>query len=74
MGINMDDVFAKLGRATQGVEDDMTKFMDTMDSSNSTDLMELQRFMQKWTIATQVQSNTLKTLGEGIKSTVQNIR
>ena len=74
MALNIDAVFAKLGQATEKVGDDMADFMNTMDSSNTVDVMKLQQMMQKWSIATQVQSNTIKTIGEGIKSTVQNIR
>ncbi len=74
MSLNMDAVFSKLGQATQKVEDDIASHMETMDSSNTTDVLKLQQMMQKWTIATQVQSNTVKTIGDGIKSTVQNIR
>ncbi len=74
MSLNMDAIFSKLGEATQNVEDDIASHMETMDSSNTTDVLKLQQMMQKWTIATQVQSNTVKTIGDGIKSTVQNIR
>ena len=74
MALNMDAVFAKLGEATQNMESEIRSHTKTMDSANTTDVMKLQQMMQKWTIATQVQSNTMKTIGEGIKSTVANIR
>jgi len=74
MKLNMDAVFQKLGQATESVEKDMRSHMETMDAANTMDVMKLQQMMQKWTIATQVQSNTIKTIGDGIKSTVQNIR
>lgn len=74
MAVNLDAVFSKLGQAANKVEDKMTQHMETMDSANTVDIMKLQQMMQKWTIATQLQSNTIKTIGEGIKSTVANIR
>jgi type III secretion apparatus needle protein len=74
MTLNIDQVFSKLGEATQGLEGKISDFMGEMDSANTADVMKLQHMMQKWTVATQVQSNTIKTIGEGLKSTVQNIR
>jgi type III secretion protein F len=74
MSLNMDAVFQKLGQATQNLEGDIAKHVESMDPSNTMDVLKMQQMMQKWTIATQVQSNTVKTIGDGIKSTVQNIR
>ena len=74
MSLNMDAVFSKLGQTTEKIEGDIKSHTETMDSSNTADMLKLQQMMQKWTVATQVQSNTMKTIGEGIKSTVQNIR
>lgn len=74
MALNLDAVFTKLGESTQNIEDQMVGHMETMDSANTVDIMKLQQMMQKWTIATQLQSNTIKTVGEGIKSTVANMR
>ena len=74
MTLNMDAVFNKMGQATQEVEDNIASFMDSMDPSNTTDVLKLQQMMQKWTIATQLETNVVKTIGDGIKSTVQNIR
>ena len=74
MALNMDAVFSKLGQATTNLEDDISTFTGKMDSGNTEDVMKLQQMMQKWSIAMQVQSNTMKTIGDGIKSTVQNIK
>ena len=74
MTLNLDNIYNKLGETTRSIEDDIAQHLETMDSSNTSDVLRLQQLMQKWSIATQVQSNTLKTIGEGIKSTVQNIR
>jgi len=74
MTLNLDNIYNKLGQTTSSIEDEIAEHLQTMDSSNTTDVLKLQQLMQKWSIATQVQSNTLKTIGEGIKSTVQNIR
>lgn len=47
---------------------------NSMDSSSDEDTQELQQMMQKWTISTQLQSESEKTVSTGIKSTVKNIR
>lgn len=74
MTLNMDAVFEKLGEATSQIEDDINSELETMDPSNTTDMLKMQQLMQKWSLAVQVQSNTTKTIGDGLKSTVQNIR
>jgi type III secretion apparatus needle protein len=72
--LNMDDVFSKLGSSTETLESDIKTKLGSFDPSDPAAMIEMQLAMQKWTIATQVQSNTIKTIGEGIKSTVQNMR
>ena len=74
MALNMDDVFQKLGEATESVENEITDLLENMDTSNTKQVLELQQYMQKWSITIQTQSNTFKVIGDGIKSTVQNIR
>jgi type III secretion protein F len=74
MALNMDDVFQKLGEATESVENEITDLLENMDTSNTKQVLELQQYMQKWSITIQTQSNTVKVIGDGIKSTVQNIR
>jgi len=74
MTLNMDAVFSKLGQATEKLESDLSSQVTNMDPSNPTDLLKMQQMMQKWTMATQLQSNTLKSLGDCMKSTIQNMR
>jgi hypothetical protein len=70
----MDAIFNKLGESSSSIESEIKKHSESMDPANHVDVIKLQQMMQKWTIAIQIQSNTLKTIGDGIKSTVQNIR
>ncbi len=74
MSLNMDAVFQKLGEATQSVEDKITQQINNMDPSNTADVLKLQQLMQRWSIAVQIQTNTVKTISEGLRATVQNIR
>ncbi|MBF0103128.1 MAG: hypothetical protein HQK77_19690 [Desulfobacterales bacterium] len=73
-GLDLDRVFDTFGAATSNLEGEITTFSETMNPNNSADLMKLQNLMQKWTMASQTQSNVLKSVGEGMKSTVGNIR
>lgn len=74
MPINMDSVFDKLGQATKATGDNLEKEISDIDPSDTTAVMKMQYLMQKWTITTNVESNTIKTIGDSIKSMVQNIR
>ncbi len=74
MPINMDEVFAKLSDSTLASESNLRDHMGSMDANKPQDLIKLQQLMQKWTMASQMQSNVIKALGEAMKSTIQNIR
>ena len=74
--INFNDLNARLQEAVNAVEDNLKNDLNDFDPStaSSADMIALQMGMQKWTIATQLQTNSLKNFGDGIKNTVQNIR
>ncbi len=74
MSFDLNSVYTQLGSSVQNLETDLSNFAQTMNPNSQTDMIKLQQMMQKWTIATEMQSNTLKTISEGIKSTVGNIR
>jgi type III secretion protein F len=77
MNMNINDVFSRMGQATKAAETELNEQINLVkqgNSSNPADLMALQQKMQQWTMATNLQSNTLKTLGEAMKSVAQNIR
>jgi hypothetical protein len=74
MPLNMDAIYTKLTESVTKLEDEISSFSETMDPANTVDVMKLQQYMQKWSINTQVESNTLKTIGEGIRSMTQNLK
>ena len=43
MALNMDDVFQKLGEATESVENEITDLLENMDTSNTKQVLELQQ-------------------------------
>ncbi len=75
-GLTFDNVNASIAERVAALEATLSSQMESYDASTATsaDLINLQVGLQKWTLATNLQSNALKTLGEGLKSTVSNIR
>ncbi|MFH0787902.1 MAG: EscF/YscF/HrpA family type III secretion system needle major subunit [Pseudomonadota bacterium] len=74
MSLNMDVIYEKLSQAVIKMEDEIVTFSETMDPANTVDVMKLQQYMQKWGINTQVESNTMKTIGDSIRTMTQNIK
>jgi hypothetical protein len=72
--IDMDDVFQKLGSITMKMEDSISTFIDGHSTMSTSDVQNLSFMMQKWSVCTQMESNTIKSLSESMKSVIQNIR
>lgn len=74
--INLSSLNASISEAVNQVETQMEEDLEAFDPStaSSADMIDLQMGLQKWTLATQLQTNTLKTVGDGLKNTVSNIR
>jgi len=73
-GINLDQMNNSLTTMTDKREKDLSSKLDKADPSDMKEMLSLQQDMQKWTLATNLQTNAMKTLSDGIKSTIQNIR
>jgi len=73
-GINLDQMNNSLTTMTDKREKDLSSKLDKADPSDMKEMLALQQDMQKWTLATNLQTNAMKTLSDGIKSTIQNIR
>lgn len=75
-GLNLVDLNTRLQEAVNGVEERFQADIEAFDpaTASSADMISLQVGMQKWTLATQLQTNSLKTVGDGLKNTVSNIR
>lgn len=76
ININFDQMNTKFSTAVAGLETDLGQQLADFDpkTATSADMINLQMGLQKWTMATQLQSNALKTIGDGLKSTVSNLR
>ncbi len=75
-GLTLGNVNDVLGNAVSNVEAELKNEINSFDAANadSAQLISLQLAMSKWSLATQLQSNTIKTVGEGLKTAVGNIR
>ncbi|PTX91924.1 hypothetical protein DB346_23490 [Verrucomicrobia bacterium LW23] len=73
-GLNVGQVFDSMGTANKNLENDIRSFQQTMDPNSQMDLIQLQKYMQDWTIQTQMQSNIIKSMGDALKNSVSNLR
>ncbi len=61
-----------VGIAQEALETELNGY--DPENASSADLVNLQFAMQKWTMTLDLSSNTLKTVGEGMRNTVANIK
>lgn len=73
--LDMDTVYQVLNVSVVQAENQVQAALAAY-TKNPTEpnLIALQVALQKWQIATSVESNVLKTLSTGIQSTIQNLR
>ncbi len=60
-----------LGQATAAAEDNLRSLAQTMDPNSTSDLIQYQAALQKWNLNASMESNTMKTIGDVMKSVVQ---
>lgn len=74
-GVSMDKVYNMMGAQTDKMEKKLENLLNSLGSDPSTqDLQKLQLMNTKYSMQIQMQSNTLKTISEALKSVVGNIR
>jgi type III secretion apparatus needle protein len=76
MAFNIDSVNSTLGNAAATFEKNVDQKVSSLqgkDVSNQ-EMLDLQFQLSKWQLATSLQSNVMKTLNEGIRGTIQNLR
>ena len=74
MAVNLNTANDQMTSMVTAREDQLTQQLSNANPDDMRSMLELQHSMQKWTLATNMQSNTMKTLADGIKSTIQNLR
>lgn len=73
-GINLDSANSQFTNVVTAQEDQLAAKIASADPNDMRSMLDLQQNLQKWTLATNLQSNAMKTLADGIKSTIQNLR
>lgn len=75
MPLDMGSVNNTLSKASGSIEGQIKSELDAAQGGelNETQLMNLQIKMSKWTLITSLQSNVIKALSDGMKSTIQNV-
>ena len=70
--MNIDNVFNAVGAAVKTAGDKVAGAK--VDPNDQTSLINMQMDYQKWSIATQMQTNTLKMMGDALKGITSNMR
>jgi hypothetical protein len=75
MSISIDSTFNALAAHSDKMEKNLAKMIENLgDNPSTADLQKLTLANTKYSIMTQLQSNTLKSIGETLKSVVGNLR
>jgi type III secretion protein F len=72
-GFNYQDIGGSFGRATGAAESKMRGFMKSMDPTNTSDLIKFQAMSNEWSVAMNLESTTVKVLGDALRGVVQKI-
>mgnify|MGYP000188658200 CR=1 FL=1 len=61
-GLNLDNIMRKLGERTQSSEKNLNEITESLDPSDPTAMLEFQKVLHEWTLATDLQSSSLKNI------------
>jgi len=73
MGLDMGSVYSRLGGQVGSVESQLGGTIGGGQADDMQSLMQMQLQIQRWTMATELESNTMKAIGDSLKNTIQNI-
>jgi type III secretion protein F len=72
MSINLSTIASTIGSKIAGIETNLTTTLRGVGLETSTaEMLSIQADIQKWTLATDIQSNVTKTLGDALKGIIQ---
>ena len=74
--VNLTDVRDTMVTAVDAMNVDLADALNAVnaDPGNTAAMFELQYEIQRWTLGVQTESNTIKGLGDTLKSVIQNLR
>lgn len=70
---NYNQIADTMGQTTSSTEASLRSFSQTMDPGSSADMIKLQNLTQQWTMALNLQSTTVKMVGDALKGIVQKV-
>jgi hypothetical protein len=73
MGLNMNSVLSRLGGQVGGFESELNGAMGGGQSDDMQSLLNMQYQLQRWSMATELETNSMKVIGDSLKNTIQNI-
>jgi Type III secretion needle MxiH, YscF, SsaG, EprI, PscF, EscF len=74
MGLNLNSVYSRLGGQVGGFESELNGALGGGQADDMQSLLNTQYQLQRWSMATELQTNTMKVIGDSLKNTIQNIR
>jgi type III secretion protein F len=73
INFNYQQVANTLGQGASTKEAELASFSKTMDPGSAADMIKLQNLSQQWTLAVNLQSTTVKMIGDALKGIVQKV-
>jgi hypothetical protein len=73
MGLDMNSLFSRLGGQVGNYESQLGSSLGGGGGTDMQSLLMMQYQLQQWSIATELQTNSMKVVGDSLKNTVQNI-
>ena len=73
MGLNLNSVYSRLGGQVGGFESQLNGALGGGQADDMQSLLMTQYQLQRWSMATELQTNTMKVIGDSLKNTIQNI-
>lgn len=75
MPLNQDELMAAISSLNDTRADELKSAMETVrrDPQSAEDLMRLQIAMQKWSLANEMQSRTIKELNDSLKGIIEKM-
>jgi type III secretion apparatus needle protein len=73
INFNYGQVTNTLGQSASTKEAELASFTKTMDPGSAADMIKLQHLTQQWNVAINLQSATVKMIGDALKGIVQKV-
>jgi len=73
MGLDLNGVMSRLGGQVGGIESQLNGAMNGGQGQDMQSLLNMQYMLQQWSIQTELETNSMKVIGDSLKNTIQNI-